>query len=181
MIDSPIGPIPASAKINILSQMDLVRFFYDTLLNKTKLPSMLVQDLFTERLQKVKPVDKSGHVVAMNDYQPALAGFNIMHLNNVHAIPILNTYDKVVGTLSASSLRGLNLANLHDLSLPVLEFLGKDVRDQTLALDTSTFDCTVDTAVQAMLEERIHHLWITNSQGEVSNAFTLTDLLTLFR
>jgi CBS domain-containing protein len=179
LIDSPVGPLPADSSLHIISQMDLVKFLYATVLDKTRIPSELVKNIFLLPLSEVKTSSpKSGHVVAMLDYQPTLAGFNIMHLNNVHAIPVLRD-DIVVGTLSSAALRGLNVDNVERLLLNVSEYLHLD-GTSSLTFDTTRRDNTVESAVALMLQDRIHHVWVTNAEKVLVGCFTMTDILSLF-
>ncbi|KAI8895166.1 hypothetical protein BC833DRAFT_602258 [Globomyces pollinis-pini] len=186
MIDSPIGPVPADAQLSIISQMDLVKYFQDTLLDKTKLPASLIENVFSIPLYSVKPLIKDASpAIAIKESQSAMAGFNIMHINNVHAVPVINNAGTVVGTLSASDLRGLNSTNLEKLTLPVLEFLEVESLDgenssKLHCLDVTDGNVRVSKAVEILTKQRIHHLWITNKHI-ISGVITLTDVLSLFQ
>jgi CBS domain-containing protein len=179
LIDSPVGPLPADSSLHIVSQMDLVKFLYATCQDRTRIPSELVKNLFSLPLAEIKtPTQNAGHVIALMEYQPALAGFNIMHLNNVHAVPVVRD-DQVVGTLSSAALRGLNVDNVDRLLVDVSEFLQLG-QQPLLVLDTTDRNHTVESAVALMLQDRIHHVWITNAEKVLSGCLTLTDILYLF-
>ncbi|KAJ3320162.1 hypothetical protein HDV06_005639 [Boothiomyces sp. JEL0866] len=187
MVDSLVGPIPTSSTLSIISQMDLVNYLYASDIDKTKLPPEFIQNIFTLPLSEThspakKKVGES--VIAINSFQPALAAFNIMHLNNVHALPVINSNDKIIGTISVKNLRGITLENVDKLALTAMEFL--EIEDPVDAaynkhtLDTTNVSCSVEHAVQIMLQDRIHHVWTISQNSDIRGCVTLTDILYLF-
>ena len=100
-----------------------------------------------------------------------------MHINNVHAVPILNEEDAIIGTISAKDLRGLTLDNFGSLIKPAKEFAkitgvrNFDVLDQN--------QVRVEDACSFMLKERVHHVWLTSGKV-ITGCVTPTDILKLF-
>lgn len=178
-----IDGIPAESSLSMITQMDLLRYFYDALKGSIALPTEFVEPIFTKPLSDVKFVERN--VLAVSDYQPALAGFNVMHINNVHAVPIINNEDAIVGTLSMKDLRGLTPENLSSLAKPCSDFGSCTFVGQVI--DTASGECRVEEVVQLMLKERSHHVWITKGKSifeetgkVISGCVTPTDLLKLF-
>jgi CBS domain-containing protein len=178
LINSPIGPLPAESSIHLISQMDLLEFFYRTGLDETKLPKEFVEKIFTLPLVDIKK--ENPNVIAINDFQAALAAFNIMHINNVHALPVLNTVGTVISTISATDLRGLSVDNIDKLLLPCHEFL--DIENSPAkhhSFDTANTNKKIEEAVKMMVEGRIHHVWVTKD-NHLAGCITPTDIFRLF-
>jgi signal-transduction protein with cAMP-binding, CBS, and nucleotidyltransferase domain len=101
-----------------------------------------------------------------------------MQINNVHAIPILNSNDNIIGTLSAKDLRGLTLENIGNLIKPTKDFV-------KITKGVQSFDVVdqgkvrVEDACAFMLKERVHHVWLTRGKI-ISGCVTPTDILRLF-
>ena len=68
-----------------------------------------------------------GSVVTMRDNETAMQGYARMATKRLLAIPVVDTAGLVVGTLSASDLRGLSKNTLEFVRLPALDFVEKMV------------------------------------------------------
>jgi CBS domain-containing protein len=76
--DIIINGIPAESSVTMLTQLDLLAYFYDATLDKVALPSDFIEPVMTRSLFDVTLAYK--RVIAVCDYQPALAGtFVIYH------------------------------------------------------------------------------------------------------
>lgn len=106
-----------------------------------------------------------------------------MVLYNISAVPVLDDEQHVVATLSVSDLRGLTSSTLSRLTSPVFEFLESESRvngvcvDQVRALQGSA---TVGQAVEMMLENGIHRVWIVDDEERFGGVVSLSDVITLF-
>lgn len=178
LIESPVGPLPAESTLHLVSQMDLLEYFYRTVLDSTKIPKEFVDKEFTRPLFEIKK--DHPNVIAINDFQAAMAAFNIMHINNVHALPVVNSEGVVVSTISASDLRGLTIENIDKLLLPCSEYL--DICNSPArqhSFDTTESSKTIEEAVKMLVEGRIHHVWITRNK-HLAGCITPTDIFSLF-
>ncbi|KAJ3271444.1 hypothetical protein HDV01_006650 [Terramyces sp. JEL0728] len=187
MVDSLVGPIPTSSTLSIISQMDLVNYLYASDVDKTKLPPEFIRNIFTLPLCEIHSPAKEkvgSTAIAINSFQPALAAFNIMHLDNVHALPVINSDDKIIGTINVKDLRGITMENIDKMALTAMEFL--EIEDPIDAaynkhtLDITNASCTVNHAIQIMLQDRIHHVWTISQNSDIRGCVTLTDILYLF-
>lgn len=106
-----------------------------------------------------------------------------MHINNVHVLPILSRDNKIVGTFSAKELRGLSVNNIEKLGEAVMEYLKCiDGHQETVAVVDEALQTTnVGDACKMMIEQRVHHVWITSTTSKdiVEGVVTPTDLLRL--
>lgn len=67
-----INGIPAESTVSLVTQMDLLAYFYDAIQEKVALPSDFIEPVMTKSLFEVSLATK--RVIAVSDYQPALAG-----------------------------------------------------------------------------------------------------------
>jgi len=152
----------------VLSQSDVVSYIYKNRHEVGKKMSIKLSELGIQP----KPV------VSITSSTPALEGFKTMSLEKVTALAITHN-GKLVGTLSASDLRGLTRRRLQKVVAPVkqfLEFMHGSIRDPL----TTTLDSTLNEALSLIVTEGVHRLWIVNAQKEPIGSLSLTDIIKLF-
>lgn len=108
--------------------------------------------------------------------EPTVNALKLMSEHNVHAIAVVDSEDILVGTFSASNLRGLNTHMLvSSLWLPAKQFL-------TLG---PQFSChpqdTLGTVTACLVRNKIHRLWVCDHEGRVLSVVTLTDVISRCR
>jgi CBS domain-containing protein len=176
-------PISASSSLVIISQTDIASFLYSSFQGQTLLNQSVVEPLLDISTADIGNFGGVDVLMAMDVRQSALHGFRTIHVDKLQAVPVINEKGVVVGNLSAADMRGLTLENSKTITKPVYEFLeGIPRKHQVLKADQL---CTVDQestlgfALERILKNRIHRLWIV--QDEVlKGVVSLTDILGLF-
>lgn len=96
-----------------------------------------------------------------------------MHYNQIHAVPVINETGQIVSTVSENSFKGLYKSSLRMLSQP------PPVNAQADSLICDIVQ-TVGDAVEKMLENRAHHIWIVSDSNVIEGVLTWTDVMQLF-
>ena len=107
-----------------------------------------------------------------------------MFLDGLQGVPIVNLKGEVVGSLSASDMRGVTLDNLSSIYLPAFEFLEKMGRplDHPIKVDqvrTLALDETLDSAMEKILKLQIHRLWVQEKEI-LHGVVSISDILRPF-
>jgi len=109
-------------------------------------------------------------------HESALDGFRRASELDVTALAVVDASGKLVGTLSASDLRSLDLNNLKDIQLPVLEFLKKYSRKSLSPLTIQPAQ-KVQDAILCMLRNRVHRLWLVDDKFLPVGCVSMADIL----
>ncbi|KAJ3306454.1 hypothetical protein HDV03_005064 [Kappamyces sp. JEL0829] len=178
------SPIPASASVLLISQTDVVSFLQASKNGESTLPAQVIEPLLDVELKALPSLGGAKATMAMLDTHSALHGFRTMYLDNLAGLPVINKQGQVVANLSSSDLRGLTLDKVGNISLPVFEFLETLDRkpDQLMADQVRTIEKTgtMGQAMNSLLKNRIHRLWVTNGNEALAGVVSLTDILRLF-
>jgi len=152
----------------VLSQSDVVAYIY----KHKKEVEHIVRLTLNEIGFKVKPV------VSITSDTPALEGFKSMSLDKVPAVAVVEN-NKLIANLSASDLRSINPDHLKKVVAPVKEFLltlhGSIRPPLTISLES-----TLDQAMELLVNEEVHRLWIVNDNETPVGCFSLTDVIRVF-
>lgn len=97
----------------IISQSDVVRFLYRH--------SSSIQSLRNTPIREVMPVRKK--ILVIENTVPTYQAFRYMMSSGATAAALVDGVGQLVGNLSPSDLRGLNIVNLADLELPTTKYL----------------------------------------------------------
>lgn len=140
--------------------------------SKHSVKSMLlpIMSKTVEELGLTKP--KRACVYKIHPEEPTVNALKLMSEHNVHAIAVVDAKDMLIGTFSASNLRGLNANMLvSSLWLPAKQFLSLGPQ----------FSCgpkdTLKAVTDCMVQNKIHRLWVCDDNGKVLSVVTLTDVI----
>jgi len=164
-----VGSEPEKTKI--LSQVDVVKYLYgkfDMLPDSVKLP--------IEKLGLVAEGKIFHKLVAISHKNSAVEGFRKIYRQGVSAIAILDDNDKLVGTLSASDIRGLKLDQVGTVLEPVLDYLQKQ-HGQPRAAVTISPNEGLQVAMHKILNGRVHRAWVVDASFHPIGVVTVTDIL----
>ncbi|KAJ3412263.1 hypothetical protein HDV05_001022 [Chytridiales sp. JEL 0842] len=205
--DAPKGMV-------MVSQTDLLRFILDkrdtlcpqpiTAILSTPLSQL--HNILTLRHQASDPNQllnpasiisgATKKLIAVPSDFSAIAAFRVLYLHRVSAVPITHpSTSEIIGTLSASDLRGLKATkeSLETLLLPVMEFkeskrplflpVGWERMDSDLLggprrLRYVKEETGVGDAARMALDSKIHRVWIVES-GKPVGVMALSDCLSL--
>jgi len=132
-----------------------------------------------------EPVCKTkytSNVVSVNANDNALEAFHKMHTNNLSAVAVVDDNGKLIGSLSASDLKGfqLYLNDFNDLLQPVSQFLTlvrkKQGRPEDFLVAFSP-ETQVKEIVKKFNEEIVHRAYIIDNDRKPIGVFSLTDLM----
>jgi len=115
-------------------------------------------------------------VVAISDRHSAVEGFRRIYRQGVSAIAIVDQDDKLVGTLSASDVRGLTADNINTVLDPVMEFLAKKHK-QPRPLVTVTADGRLKDVMDKITLGKVHRAWVVDSNMYPIGVVTATDII----
>eukprot|EP01123_Difflugia_compressa_P007610 TRINITY_DN2069_c1_g1_i1.p1 TRINITY_DN2069_c1_g1~~TRINITY_DN2069_c1_g1_i1.p1 ORF type:complete len:315 (-),score=54.57 TRINITY_DN2069_c1_g1_i1:172-1053(-) len=152
----------------VLSQSDVVAYLFK---HREEVADLLSKTLNELAIQP-KPV------VSITTATSALEGFKTMTLDKVPAVAILEN-GKIVGNLSASDLRGITGRRLKKTVLPVRQFLEcihGSLRDPI----TISLNDTLARAMELLVTQEVHRLWIVNEKNEPIGCISLTDVIRVF-
>jgi len=123
-----------------------------------------------EELGLTKP--KRACVYKIFPEEPTVNALKLMSEHNVHAIAVVDAKEALVGTFSASNLRGLNANMLvSSLWLPAKQFLSLGPQFSCSPKDT------LKAVTGCMVQNKIHRLWVCDDDGKVISVVTLTDVI----
>lgn len=118
-------------------------------------------------------------IVKLNMDRPAIEGFRIMYLNKVTAVPVIDSDQRLVTTLSSSDTRIVTEENLSTIALPVLEFLNKGYGSLREPV-TAHMDSTVGEVITKLLASKIHRVWLEEG-GKVIGVVSMSNILELWK
>ncbi|KAJ7962847.1 SNF1-related protein kinase regulatory subunit gamma-like PV42a [Quillaja saponaria] len=188
--------VESASSYRMLTQMDLLRFLKE---QASELQSILTRS-----------VEESGttieNVFAISEKAKVIDAIRCMKVAMLNAVPIVKASDhtveedhmqlingrgrKLIGTFSATDLRGCHLATLQSwLSISALEytekmstsplFTGNTISERELVTcfgETSLYE-VIDKAVT----KRVHRVWVVDKQGLLFGVVSLTDVIRVLR
>jgi len=109
--------------------------------------------------------------------QTAWSAFRKMASARTTVAPVLDEHKKIVANLSVSDIRSLTTETLPDLLLPVSEYLKKYHRWQIpKVISVGPMD-TLETILPKIVENRIHNIWVLDTDGKLIGLVSLTDII----
>jgi CBS domain-containing protein len=154
-----------SHRIEFVTQTDIVRWIYHS------------QSAFGSCLDRsIREMIVEGKKLAtIRDHDTALDGLRKASQLDLSAVGIVDSAGKLVGNLSASDLRGLDVTRLHEVVQDVRQFLQKH-SPTSLQPQTVPVSATLRSAVQKMLQNRLHRVWIVDAAGAPVGVCSMTDI-----
>jgi CBS-domain-containing membrane protein len=189
LISSSAQTLPSGSGILLITQMDLLKFFWRHLQVRV---SLQTQDLLAFARQILDEESASSteaktlEVISVKDDSSALDAFRFMYTHRRTAVAVVNSDGCLVANLSASNLRGIHRGNIDTLLDNVYTFLeehNKDLLKGDLLSDqlkTAELDATADELVDMMLSARIHRVWLIDENDQPIGVITCTDILRAF-
>eukprot|EP00008_Paramoeba_atlantica_P013363 CAMPEP_0201484250 /NCGR_PEP_ID=MMETSP0151_2-20130828/8446_1 /ASSEMBLY_ACC=CAM_ASM_000257 /TAXON_ID=200890 /ORGANISM="Paramoeba atlantica, Strain 621/1 / CCAP 1560/9" /LENGTH=305 /DNA_ID=CAMNT_0047867829 /DNA_START=72 /DNA_END=989 /DNA_ORIENTATION=- len=161
LIDNPRVPVLHPLKLevaSIITQSDFVRFFAKHITTISpqlcQTPLSALFDFSTTFITKV-PISA-----------PIIQAFAALHQNRATTAAVVDETGALQLSLSVSDLKGLSVANLADLFLPVREYMGGSYARLNKIM-TPTVTCSGDTTFETVLMRfaatGVHNLFIVNS------------------
>lgn len=170
-----LGFRPISQSVTIVSQHDVGAYLQDIFQHKSNRFAVLCAGLFDVPLYEF--VKDKPRVLGIKENQPIIDAYNLMYVNQIHAVPVLNENGEIVATVSEKSLKGLNIENFASIQQPPP--ISKNT--ENLMCDVSQ---TVGDAVEKMLNSNAHHVWIIGQDKDensvIEGVLTWTDVMQLF-
>ncbi|KAL0808267.1 hypothetical protein Bca101_100759 [Brassica carinata] len=188
------GPelVESASAYTMLTQMDLVSFFLDQSSHLQAILSRTVTDLSAV----------NDNVLAITSQARVKDAVKCMSMAMLNAVPIVEASSdeedhtqlvdgknrRVVGTFSASDLKGCNLATLRSwLPLNALEFAEKIPRNPLFAsapgreLVTCHVTSTLDQVIRMATTKRVHRVWVVDKNDGLQGLVSLTDIIAAVR
>jgi len=152
----------------VLSQSDVVKLLYTR-----------KSEVSVHMARKLSELVSPKKVISIDDRRSALDAFKEMSISKVAAVAVTDCdTNEIIGNISASDLRGINLDTLQDATLPVMAFLRK-TRGHAFKLLTVTMDNTLGDAVKLIAENNVHRLWIIAGSQNKDSPYTPIGVLSL--
>jgi CBS domain-containing protein len=116
-------------------------------------------------------------VLHVSEHTTTIKAFCHLVRNNVSALAVLDRQQKLIGTISASDLRGITDESLNKLTLPVLDFLQYTERKAPASLIRCSPDEKLDMAINKLVEAKVHRLWVTDENEKPVGVLALSDVI----
>ncbi|VVA95941.1 unnamed protein product [Arabis nemorensis] len=192
-IENISGPelVESASAYTMLTQMDLISFFLDR--------SSHLQSILSRTIADLSAIHDT--VLALSSLARVKDAIKCMSKAMLNAVPIVEAlsdeenrkqlvdgkHRRVVGTFSASDLKGCHLATLRSwLPLNALEFVEKIPRTPLFAPDTSTpgrelvtchVSFTLDQVIRMVTTKRVHRVWVVDHNDKLQGLVSLTDII----
>lgn len=151
-------------KFKIITQTDVIRFAFA---KKDQFPE------FAKTVEELKLGGCPNDLYTLKSNETALMGFRKMDMEYYFAVPIVDPDTGVlVGTLSASDIRNVSPDNIHQVKLPVKEFLTK-FREPVVAKKGTT----METIVRNILTSGVHRVWLVDDGNKPIGVVSLSDII----
>ncbi|XP_013590702.1 PREDICTED: SNF1-related protein kinase regulatory subunit gamma-like PV42b [Brassica oleracea var. oleracea] len=193
-VENTSGPelVESASAYTMLTQMDLVSFFLDQSSHLQAILSCTVTDLSAV----------NDNVLAITSQARVKDAVKCMSMAMLNAVPIVEASSdeedhtqlvdaknrRVVGTFSASDLKGCNLATLRSwLPLNALEFAEKIPRTPLFAsapareLVTCHVTSTLVQVIRMATTRRVHRVWVVDKNDGLQGLVSLTDIIAAVR
>jgi len=150
----------------IFSQSDVIKYFLEV---EDQLGSLL--DITVDKLKPLKLP------TLIRDTSDALEGFKAIRQNKIYAVGVVDENGKLVANLSASDLRGLKKEQLDSLTKPsfIQATKFKNKKLVTVSSIDTLFEC-----MSLMAENKVHRVWVVDSEVHPIGVVTLTDCIRAF-
>ncbi|KAI3419031.1 uncharacterized protein J3R85_013553, partial [Psidium guajava] len=197
-IDSHMENIPgmelveSAPSYRMLTQMDVVRFLKDH--------SSEMEGIVTCSIRELGAVSRN--VYAITDRTKVIEAIKCMRAAMINAVPIVASEEfeqdhsqlmdlegqgrKLMGTFSATDLRGCHLATLRSwLPATALDFTEKiskslgDTRPREPV--TCTDGLSLAEAMDKAVDKHVHRVWVVDQQGLLTGVVSLTDMIRALR
>jgi CBS domain-containing protein len=161
--------------VGIVSQSDVLRFI-------ARRTNLLTREHAGASLEQLGLLGEQRRPLVSIDWQrKALYAFHEMRANNVSAVAVVDGAGALVGSLSASDLRGLSVHNAFDaLQLSAADFLQRHIDASRLPPHSVTPSTTFEVLLLKFGATGAHRLWIVDSTNKAIGVISLTDALPLY-
>lgn len=116
-------------------------------------------------------------VLHVAEHTSTIKAFCHLVRHNVGALAVLDRQQKLIGTISASDLRGITDENLNRLTLPVLDFLKHTERKAPASIIRCSPNEKLDMAINKLVEAKVHRLWVTDENEKPVGVLALSDVI----
>ncbi|KAG9299575.1 hypothetical protein G9A89_020746 [Geosiphon pyriformis] len=158
----------------LLTQTDIIRYVFS---HPESIPGIDIN----ASLQTLGLAGRDQKIVAGHVNESALNVYRRMAKKELMAIPIIDSENRLFGTLSVSDLRGLNYTSIDNLILPVEEFLTTLPNSATVLNPVIAFpQTTLREALKLIVDHHIHRIWVVDEDRKVLAVVTLSDLFGFF-
>ncbi|KAK9281638.1 hypothetical protein L1049_004541 [Liquidambar formosana] len=193
---SGVELIESASSYRMVTQMDILRFLKEHASELKHVMSPTVSDLgaITE------------NVFALTSRTKVIEAIKCMRAASLNAVPIVEASDalqedhkqltngkgrKLIGTFSATDLRGCPIAQLQSwLPLSVLDFTQKGSTRHAAAsemgispreLVTCNAESSLAQAIDKAVTKHVHRVWVVDRQGLLTGLVSLTDMIRVIR
>ncbi|PHU15236.1 SNF1-related protein kinase regulatory subunit gamma-like PV42a [Capsicum chinense] len=182
----------------MLTQMDLLRFLDD----QQELKAIMSHNVADKQLQAITDT-----VFGVTDKAKVIDVIKCMRMAALNAVPIVESANditedhtqlvngkkrKIVGTFSATDLRGCPVSQMQPLlKLEVLDFLKKlwgsplhehtGLRSSWREQVTCYPESSLGEVVEKVVSDHVHRVWVVDEQGLLEGVVSLTDMIRVIR
>ncbi|CAE5964832.1 unnamed protein product [Arabidopsis arenosa] len=196
-IENITGPelVESASAYAMLTQMDLISFFLDR--------SSELHGILSHTVTHLSAIHNT--VLALTSQARVKDAIKCMSTEMLNAVPIVEASTeeedhkqlvdgknrRVLGTFSASDLKGCHLATLRSwLPLNALDFVEKIPRTPLFTAATSTpgrelvtchVTSTLAQVIHMVTTKRVHRVWVVNQNDRLQGLVSLTDIIATVR
>jgi len=158
--------------IGVLSQSDVMKF---VLSNMDKFSGFKGD----REMSKISFMTPTNNMVSVKDNIPAIDAFLKMHENGISAISIVDNNNNLIGTLSASDLKMIDVQNDFNILIRPLREFTSDLRKAQKKSENFMVACppnsTLRDAMKMMSGEHVHRIFVVDNNKKATGVVSLTD------
>ncbi|XP_062089872.1 SNF1-related protein kinase regulatory subunit gamma-like PV42a [Humulus lupulus] len=196
---SGVELVESASSYKMLTQMDVLRFL--------KQHDMELKSITSKSIKELGAITDS--VFAISDRTKVIDAIKSMRMGSLNAVPIVTALDipeedhkqlmngrgrKIIGTFSATDLRGCHLSALQTwLPLSALEFTEaistsplfadhqSNAEPQKRELVACGTESTLAQVIDKAVTNYVHRVWVVDSHGLLLGLVSLTDIIRVLR
>jgi len=155
--------------LNFISQSDVLRYLAQ---------NVFLMENGDSSVDSLGLVNRVVHYV--RDVANAVLALSILATKRVSAIPVLDSNDRIVGTFSASDLKGIGAQDYPKLQGSLKQFLEEHNFKSLFPLTCFPSD-TLEYVLFKLVAARIHRLWVVSEHNnQLIGVLSITDVMRAF-
>lgn len=153
---------------NVVSQSDVCRYLWK--LFQTKEPGSALENASRTIVVGSKGVD------SVKDTDTVFTTLELLASKKHQSVAIVDTSGKLVGNFSVTDMRALDTMDKKQFEANVLDFL-KATSPRSLSPCAVKEQQTIYAALETVVREKIHGIWIVDGDGKPTSRVSLSDII----
>jgi len=156
----------------LVTRSDILRFI------KTKSDESIFDEILSQPVSFCCNPQKR-NIITVSEIMNTAEGFRLMLSHQLHGLPVVNSEEVLVGNLNARDVNIYFADKEADLGSSIRDFLERVKANNCYVLVTCTMNDKIQRAVDLMIENRVHRVWVVNENNHVISVISATDICRL--